>query len=178
MPPGWTRLSIVAALVTEAVIIACGGARAFAVRKGDDGYETIRRLEWGGVVMSVYVNARWGAMHATGVGVWWWLDIAAGAATLPLFARYGIEAMGTTLRRIPSDVKAKTITVKVDRKQAQATPAATPQPAPAGRLAGRWAAAVARWGDGLTLTELAAREGVTRQAVSQWRKAATNGFTE
>jgi len=100
MPDGWQRLAYVSALVAEGVIIACGITRALIVRPDDDGYDTVRGLEWGGVAMSIYVNARWGAAHATGVGIWWWTDVFAGSVTLPLFARWVLEAFGVALRRL------------------------------------------------------------------------------
>lgn len=105
MPSGWTHLSTVAALVTEGVIVACGGLRALeSGRLTDDGRRFVVNLEWSAVVAAIYVNARW-AMLRTGApaltldaaGLFAALDTVAGAAMLPLFARSCFVALGLAL---------------------------------------------------------------------------------
>lgn len=105
MPPGWEHLSTVAALVTEGVIVACGGLRALERgRLTDDGRRFVVNLEWWAVVAAIYVNARWAMLRSTApaltldaAGLFAVLDTVAGAAMLPLFARSCFVALGLAL---------------------------------------------------------------------------------
>lgn len=105
MPVRWQSLAYVAALVTEAAIVACGFVRA-AMSGGlsADGRRMATRLETAGVIAAVYVNARWAALRpgapalaADTAGVFGALDIVAGAAMLPVVAAAAFEVLGHVL---------------------------------------------------------------------------------
>lgn len=166
MPEGWQHLAYLAALVAEGVIIACGITRATLVRPDDDGYDTVHRLEWGGVAMSIYVNARWGAAHATGEGVWWWTDILAGSVALPLFAYWVLEAYGVALRRLgPAPRVAK-------QRQQTSTTAANGTTTPTLTIAtGNVKATTAPAPTGVMATDaaVAASAGVAPRTARDWR---------
>lgn len=189
MPEDWQHLAYVAALVTEAVIVACGLSRALALRSSDDGYWRVVALEVAAVALSIYVNARWGAAHADGDGVWRWLDIVAGAAALPLFAVASLEVMGIVLRvvRTPAERQVKVqagVEEPVELAQwvapvvrhvapGASSPERQTQPAST-TLADRWHQAVAQFGT-TNASEIARQLGVSGSAVRNWRKAAQEG---
>lgn len=188
MPEGWEQLAFVAALVTEGVIVACGLSRALVMRKGDEGYESILRLELAAVALSIYVNARWGAANKPGAGLWWGLDVLAGSAAQPLFAVACLGAMGFVLRKIGALAAAQLRRAEAKATKARGAKASAPAKADEGAeakesgrkhggrlsLAERWALAVETHGTE-SPAEIAAHEGVTPQAVRGWRRAAQEG---
>lgn len=95
MPPGWERLSWVAALALDGLILAPIVARQIV---GADVSGMALRLAQGtGIGASVYVNARWGWQTMPPVTRWDMADVAVGAAILPLLALIGEHAMRATL---------------------------------------------------------------------------------
>jgi hypothetical protein len=178
MPAGWKVLSYVAALVTEAPVIACGVSLVLLPSGLRNRWPVYLLLVYS-VGVSMYVNARW-AWHEnpapTETGAWWAhvFDVALGSAALPLFALACGLVLDWVLRSVSDDpVKPKASERKPAPVVPQAAAPAMVAPVASGGLAERWRAAVARHGGDKTVTELAQLEGVSRQAVSQWRKAAT-----
>lgn len=90
------------------------------------------------------------------------------AAALPAIV-WRLSLLLDALRR-PGEVAAAPASKATRSKPAKAQP----QAATATGSAGKWHAAIARHGADNSLSELARLEGVSRQAVSQW-KAAANG---
>lgn len=181
MPDEWKHLSYVAALVTEAPVIACGISVILMPPSFRKRWPVYALLVYS-VAVSIYVNARWAWSHAPPPAndVAWWgkaLDVALGSAVLPLFALFCELALDVVLRFVESDPERKTATRKAgrktERKQAKAAAKADPQATMGGQLAAKWRDVVERHGPGKTLSELATLEGVSRQALGQWRKAAT-----
>lgn len=195
MPPEWERLSVVAALVTEGVIVACGGLRALERgRLTDDGRQFVVRLEWSAVVAAIYVNARW-AMLRTGApaltldaaGLFAALDTVAGAAMLPLFARSCFVALGLALDacRVGGD-PTSTVTVDdalddvaLDTPTPDVNPT-TPPPSPPSTVKPTSTDPVTRWHDAVkragsaSPTVVADALGVSRQTASTWKRKATD----
>lgn len=92
MPPGWGRMSYVAALSIDGLILAPIMARQIV--GGPVPGLSLPLAQWLGVVMSIYVNTRWGiASHAGTI----WADIGVGASILPVVALIAEHAMRSTL---------------------------------------------------------------------------------
>ena len=160
MPVRWQSLAYVAALVTEAAIVACGFIRA-AMSGGlsTDGRRMATRLETAGVIAAVYVNARWAALRPGApalavdtAGMFGALDIVAGAAMLPVVAAAAFEVLGHVLawgEGVTHARQPRTRATATRPAPATASPAPrtdTPPAAPAtGRLA-HDAAVAAAWG--------------------------------
>lgn len=190
MAPGWEPLSYVAALVTEAPVIACGISLILL----PDGWRKrwpVYALLVYSVAVSIYVNARWAWGHTTTpteqYALWGKVfDVGLGSAALPIFALSCGLVLDWVLGKAPigpAPVKAK---APAPRKAPAAAPQAGPQAAPetpapvkaSAKLADKWHAAVQRHGEGKSLSEIARLEKVSRQAVGQWRQAAMNTNTE
>jgi hypothetical protein len=174
MPEGWEQLSYVAALVTEAPVFACGVCLILLPATSPARQRVYALLLWS-VAVSIYVNARWAWAHTTtpAFGVAWLgkaLDVLLGSAVLPVFALSCELVLDSVWRAVESDPAKAKRSAPQERKVVRLSPQPTGQ---AHRLAAKWLAAIERHGDGKTLTELAQLEGVSRQAVGQWRKAAS-----
>lgn len=184
MAPGWEPLSYVAALVTEAPVIACGISLILL----PDGWRKrwpVYALLIYSVAVSIYVNARWAWGHTTTpteqYALWGKVfDVGLGSAALPIFALSCGLVLDWVLGKAPigpAPTKAKAPAPrKAPAVEPQAEPqAATETPAPAKaspNLADKWRALVNEHGGDKSLAELAALAGVSRQAVGQWKAAA------
>lgn len=174
MPPGWEDLSYVAALVADAPVFACG-VTAILLPSGWRERKPVYALLAFSTIVSIYVNARWAWVHAQAPAGedWWWtaLDVTLGSAVLPLFALAGEVVLDWVLHKLAPGKVPQVARQRERKEPAQAAQGAT---ATTG-LAARWRSAIMRHGDDKSLTEIAQLEGVSRQAVSNWRKAATGG---
>lgn len=178
MAPGWEPLSYVAALVTEAPVIACGISLILL----PDGWRKrwpVYALLIYSVAVSIYVNARWAWGHTTTpteqYALWGKVfDVGLGSAALPIFALSCGLVLDVVLRSVPIGPAPTKAKAPAERKAPQAAPA-SPAPAKASaNLADKWRALVKEHGGDKSLKELAKLAGVSRQAVGQW-KAAANG---
>jgi len=126
MPPGWARMSYVAALSIDGLILAPIMARQIV--GGPVPGLSLPLAQWLGVVMSIYVNTRWGiASHAGTI----WADIGVGASILPVVALIAEHAMRATLAAQQAQ-EAQPVRVPVARR---APKAATPEAVAAAILA-------------------------------------------
>lgn len=156
MPPGWAGMSYVAALSIDGLILAPIMARQIV--GGPVPGLSLPLAQGLGVVMSIYVNTRWGiASHAGTI----WADIGVGASILPVVALVAEHAMRATLaaqqaqKPQPARVVPAAATAK---RQPKAAPVAAP---------------VSRPG---TAAELAAAEGVSLRTA--YRRLAAKGMAD
>lgn len=162
MPPGWERLSWVAALALDGLILAPIVARQIV---GADVTGASLRLAQGtGIMASVYVNARWGWQTMSPATRWDMADVAVGAAILPLLALIGEHAMRATLAGVQAQEAGPAEVLSVARALPRSTvapvAAATRQPK-AAPVAVPVAAVSAPDVAAVTAAELAAAEGVS-----------------
>lgn len=182
MPVKWQGLSYVAALVTEATIVACGWILAtMGAALSDDGRRTATRLEMAGVVAAVYVNARWAALRPDApplsvdvASAFATLDIVAGAAMLPVVAATAFRLLGHILATgdaAPLSVPAVAVTATAevaDMPPIEPPPTASrPARAIAVRASGRMAEDV----------RVAAAWGVSPRTAREWRRVGDVRYT-
>lgn len=136
MPPGWERLSWVAGLALDGLILAPIMARQIV--GADVTGAALRVAQWAGIGASVYVNARWGYATMAPANRWELADVAVGAAILPLLALVGEHAMRATLVALqngarhakPVPLSRIALRAKIARAMEHSAPSATvPVPA-------------------------------------------------
>lgn len=154
MPPGWQRLSYVAALSIDGMIIAPMMARQLVGRQVPG--LALPAAQALGVAASIYVNWRWGAGAIPGATP---ADIAVGAGLLPVFAMVMEWGMRATLA-VHGDAPVKVTRTKRERA---AAPVAIARPAPPARNG--------------SAAELARRDGVSLRTAYR-RLSAERTMTE
>ena len=173
MPPGWERLSWVAALALDGLILAPIMARQIV--GADVSGAALRLAQGAGIGASVYVNARWGYATMAPDSKWELADVAVGAAILPLLALIGEHAMRSTLVALQRS-RGGTRSVPLSRslllaniaraREARRSMAPTPWPVP-GRRAADAAAATERKA---CVPSTPRRSGGTRANRPEWRE--------
>lgn len=170
-PAGWAWAAHGAALMLDAMILASLFARSCLPH--NESPAAVDHALWVGVGLSIYVNLRYGLDQRVLPPWASWLaggaDLLIGSAIAPALAMLGHRALDAVLQALP------VTRARVERKPAQGARPEPIQQAASNGLAGKWRALVAEHGEGKTQAQLAQLAGVSRQAVSQWKRAAGAG---